>query len=523
MNSIPKRFLCSHCHQLIRSPVQTQCGHVFCQEAIPEEGLDCPACKDEGEADIPRIRRETLKPDAAITREMNKTKFQCPWKPCTTKLRLHDLKEHAESECQHRETSCKLCGTPIPASAMLQHQKDKCPKRKVECSSCHESVQQDRLKEHQDKECIGSTTQCQSCLARVRDTDADRLEHARNVCPVGWADGQACPFGCGVVEDAQKHRSENVALHTDRMFASTKAKPPTEQQAAGSHSVAEQDVPLDSTASEAVMRYCENVLDMADVTSNLSKYGHPRHPLQTSDISGRDAFFERVKFSETAFEQLDRQRELMSQKLAVTYRAMDPLMRELQKQYEELSAGDAIYKDLLCAMSLKEVRICDLDRSITMAEMGSTDGTLVWKIPFFKDRMSSTEYEPVLFSPSLYTDKFGYKLSCVVYLNGQGAGKDKYISLFARINKGPYDGSLQWPFKQKVTFSLLSQVSPSEHLVKHIQPDGSSQYQRPSQPTGQLFGIEKFFPKDDLESKGYLKDDVIFLKIQVAKPPLRSF
>ncbi|PAA90221.1 hypothetical protein BOX15_Mlig017604g1, partial [Macrostomum lignano] len=265
------------------------------------------------------------------------------------------------------------------------------------------------------------------------------------------------------------------------------------------------------------MKIVEDLFDKAELVYNLEKFGYPEHPKQTSDPRGQAEFFERMRFSRIAPDELDKQRDLMSKKLAVTYRAIEA---QMQRQYEELSAGDAVYKELLCAMSLKEVRICDLDRSISLHEVGSSDGTLVWKIPFFKERTTSTDYEPVLFSPPLFTDKFGYKLSAVVHLNGQGRGRGSHISLFARINKGPYDAALTWPFKNKVSFTLMNQSSPSDHLTRHIVPDGSSQFQRPSQPTGQVFGFEQFCPKDDLEPKGFLKDDTLFVKVQVAKSAL---
>ncbi|PAA78544.1 hypothetical protein BOX15_Mlig006731g1, partial [Macrostomum lignano] len=523
LKQVQNRLKCPKCKHLMRSPVQAVCGHRYCADAITDEGMDCIACKEEDEDDVPHLTRSSVNPDPAMSRELNKTKFNCRWQPCPEKMLLPDLIKHMESDCQHREIHCDQCNTQLPASAMDKHLKSQCPKRRVVCESCKESVPNDQIEEHKNRECIGSTQLCISCSARIRDTDEARRKHALTDCPVGWSDGQPCPFGCGPVSNAKEHRQEYVALHTDRLLAKAKSRAvqcSEGQEVGDSGAVGLEPSASSVSTSQMEMKIVEDVFDKAELVYNLEKFGYPEHPKQTSDPRGQAEFFERMRFSRIAPDELDKQRDVMSKKLAVTYRAMEPFMAQMQRQYEELSAGDAVYKELLCAMSLKEVRICDLDRNISLQEVGSSDGTLIWKIPFFKERTTSTDYEPVLYSPLLFTDKFGYKLSAVVHLNGQGRGRGSHISLFARINKGPYDAALTWPFKNKVSFTLMNQSSPSDHLTRHFVPDGSSQFQRPTQPTGQLFGFEQFCPKDDLEPKGFLKDDTLFVKVQVAKSPL---
>uniref|UniRef100_A0A1I8HAB1 TRAF-type domain-containing protein n=1 Tax=Macrostomum lignano TaxID=282301 RepID=A0A1I8HAB1_9PLAT len=640
LKQVQNRLKCPKCKHLMRSPVQAVCGHRYCADAITDEGMDCIACKEEDEDDVPHLTRSSVNPDPAMSRELNKTKFNCRWQPCPEKMLLPDLIKHMESDCQHREIHCDQCNTQLPASAMDKHLKSQCPKRRVMCESCKESRSTK----------IEIRSFCISCLARIRDTDEARRKHALTDCPVGWSDGQPCPFGCGPVSNAEEHRQEYVALHTDRLLAKAKSRAvqcSEGQEVGDSVAVGLEPSASNVSTSQIEMKIVEDVFDKAELVYNLEKFGYPEHPKQTSDPRGQAEFFERMRFSRIASDELDKQRDVMSKKLVVTYRAMEPLMAQMQRQYEELSAGDAVYKELLCAMSLKrlsttsaivsdcqrlsaivndfsdcqrlsaivndcqrlsttsaivndcqrltaivsnfsdykcsrlvfgiktapttptgaghviqaesccpslsstprcslcrdrsggvkpevssrkyfncmlsdagEVRICDLDRSISLHEVGSSDGTLIWKIPFFKERTTSTDYEPVLYSPLLFTDKFGYKLSAVVYLNGQGRGRGSHISLFARINKGPYDAALTWPFKNKVSFTLMNQSSPSDHLTRHYVPDGSSQFQRPTQPTGQLFGFEQFCPKDDLEPKGFLKDDTLFVKVQVAKSPL---
>jgi len=51
------------------------------------------------------------------------------------------------------------------------------------------------------------------------------------------------------------------------------------------------------------------------------------------------------------------------------------------------------------------------------------------------------------------------------YLNGDGLGKAKCLSLLFVLMRGEYDELLHFPFKQRVVFSLLCPSNPS--LSKH--------------------------------------------------------
>ena len=49
----------------------------------------------------------------------------------------------------------------------------------------------------------------------------------------------------------------------------------------------------------------------------------------------------------------------------------------------------------------------------------------------------------------------GYKMCARLYLNGDGMGKGTHVSLFFVVMRGTYDALLKWPFRQKVSCSLL--------------------------------------------------------------------
>ena len=41
--------------------------------------------------------------------------------------------------------------------------------------------------------------------------------------------------------------------------------------------------------------------------------------------------------------------------------------------------------------------------------------------------------------------------------NGDGSGENTHLSVFMLLDRGYFDAMLPWPFKQKVTFTLIDQ------------------------------------------------------------------
>ena len=104
-----------------------------------------------------------------------------------------------------------------------------------------------------------------------------------------------------------------------------------------------------------------------------------------------------------------------------------------------------------------------------------------------------------------------------VYLNGDGMGKGTHLSLFFVIMKGDYDALLVWPFKQKVTLSLLDH-NKKQDIVDAFRPDPtSSSFRRPTSDMNIASGCPLFMPLSLLEdpTRAYVKDDVVFIKIAV--------
>ena len=123
----------------------------------------------------------------------------------------------------------------------------------------------------------------------------------------------------------------------------------------------------------------------------------------------------------------------------------------------------------------------DDDFRLSLIENSNYDGTMIWKIPQFSQRMEdarSGKYTSI-FSLPFYSSRYGYKMCLRLYILGDGIGKNTHMSLFFVVMKGEFDTILQWPFTHKVSFRLINQHHGRD-VVDVFQPDPmSSSFQRP--------------------------------------------
>ena len=129
-----------------------------------------------------------------------------------------------------------------------------------------------------------------------------------------------------------------------------------------------------------------------------------------------------------------------------------------------------------------------------------------------------------LYSIPFYTSRHGYKMCARVYLNGDGMGKGTHLSFFFVVMKGPFDALLPWPFKQKVTLTIINQAG-KKHVTDIFRPDPqSNSFQRPTQKEMNVAsGCPMFIRHDQLFNGGFVKNDCICLRITCHKLFLANF
>ena len=160
----------------------------------------------------------------------------------------------------------------------------------------------------------------------------------------------------------------------------------------------------------------------------------------------------------------------------------------------------------------------DQELRVQLLERATYDGVLLWKIDDIERRRKEAidGVTMSLYSIPFYTSRHGYKMCARVYLNGDGMGKGTHLSVFFVVMKGPFDALLPWPFKQKVTLTIINQAG-KKHVTDTFRPDPqSSSFQRPSvKEMNVASGCPMFIRQEHLLNGGFVKDDCIFLQVVV--------
>ena len=155
----------------------------------------------------------------------------------------------------------------------------------------------------------------------------------------------------------------------------------------------------------------------------------------------------------------------------------------------------------------------DLQLSQQILENTSYDGHLLWKISAYRQRSKDalSGVVPALHSAPCYTSRFGYKYCLRLYLNGDGAGKGSYISLFFVLMKSDYDSLHRWPFQNRVTFRLRAK-NPENDIVESFTPDrNSSSFSKPIREMNIAAGVPLFAKKSDI-NENFILDDAIYIE-----------
>ena len=190
---------------------------------------------------------------------------------------------------------------------------------------------------------------------------------------------------------------------------------------------------------------------------------------------------------------------------------------EMRKKDEEIARLKMQIASLEKKLQAKETESEDRAFRLSLLENVSYDGTMIWKIPQFAQRVvdaQSGKYTSI-FSLPFYTSRYGYKLCLRLYILGDGIGQGTHMSLFFVVMRGEFDNILQWPFTYKVTFRLLNQ-SGGQDIVDSFLPDpASSSFKKPKTGMNVASGCPRFVSINDVKSGGYIVDDTIFIKVMV--------
>ena len=181
---------------------------------------------------------------------------------------------------------------------------------------------------------------------------------------------------------------------------------------------------------------------------------------------------------------------------------MEARLEKLERIVEEQGARLKYYKQCV------ESRFCN--------------GTYVWKIKdFFRLRNEATQGRiTALHSTGFYCSVYGYKICIRINLNGVESGFATHISLFVHFMKGEYDDILEWPFRGRITLSILDQNDNYEKrrdIMETLEANPElAAFQRPTTSRNHKgFGYIEFASIPQIESSTYIKNDALFVKASI--------
>ena len=174
--------------------------------------------------------------------------------------------------------------------------------------------------------------------------------------------------------------------------------------------------------------------------------------------------------------------------------------------------------------TLCSLRLSEHNRRIHAVETAAFDGVLIWKIDDYRQRKEDAKKGKTvsIYSQPFFSENYGYKMCARVFLNGDGKGKDGYLSLFFVLMRGKFDNVLPWPFCRKIKFMVLAQTTGND-IVDSISPSASSakSFEKPKTKMNLDIGCPFLASHEKLEAPGspYIQKDTIFIKIMVDEQP----
>ena len=207
----------------------------------------------------------------------------------------------------------------------------------------------------------------------------------------------------------------------------------------------------------------------------------------------------------------------LTQYVTTTKHEVDTLRKHLSEKDSVIYTLQDKVQYLESTIQTKSSENEDRDFRLSLMENSNYDGTMVWKIPQFSQRMEDarTGKYTSIFSLPFYSSRYGYKMCLRLYILGDGIGKGTHMSLFFVVMKGEFDNILQWPFTHKVTFKLINQCGGRD-IVDIFQPDPlSSSFQKPKSDMNVASGCPRFVSLNELMQGGFIVEDTVFIKVKV--------
>ena len=182
---------CPICKNVLLSPVETTCHHVFCQRCIARalrDKRECPADR----TPLPNGVGDLTPCSRLLLHLIDELDVFCPSHGCPRRLPRGLLPYHLAGECANYGMACvdESCSRKVPRHAALQTQA--CRHVLEECEHCGEQVELGQRAAHLD-ECRELSHQCEHCEVEL---SADDIQEHRLTCDEALVQCRGVDVGC---------------------------------------------------------------------------------------------------------------------------------------------------------------------------------------------------------------------------------------------------------------------------------------------------------------------------------------
>ncbi|XP_072405507.1 TNF receptor-associated factor 3-like [Chiloscyllium punctatum] len=516
VQAVDNKYRCEHCQRVLRNAKQTECGHRFCESCLNAllrvPGQFCPADQQ------PLDNTEVFN-DNCCRKEILKLLIHCRNRKagCQQQMALGSLEAHLNS-CPFQTIQCSRCPEMVQRQELSDHLMFKCKRQAAQCRHCQKEMTVAELKAHEESECLSSLVASpKPCGARGHRTELKG--------PMSEGCCKFSSYGCtfkGTSQRTKEHETQSVEQHLLLVLLRNKALEKKvselESEIQEKHS-ALQKLAGQIPKMEKEMSLTNQSVNRSEIKLNQSQKTLAVHTDRLHQVE--QELLERRKLQEDLKQELLSVRyntgNLSSRLSFLETGQSSPCLYRGVSNSESVGQQVTQHDNLL---SVHEVRLAEIDLRFQLLETASYNGRLIWKIRDYARRKQEAVSGKTLslYSQPFYSSSFGYKMCARVYLNGDGMGKGTHLSLFFVVMRGEYDPLLPWPFKQKVTLTLLDQGLAKAHVSDTFKPDpNSSSFRRPQSEMNVASGCPLFVTQTVLENEmhHYIKDDTIFIKVTV--------
>ncbi|XP_044163482.1 TNF receptor-associated factor 5-like isoform X2 [Acropora muricata] len=203
---------CPICLFAMRKPVQTVCGHRFCESCLLEtfrEGRNPPICPEDRnpfpEDDKGVFRDVAWERDILSLRvKCKKSKRGCDW---TGQLRYYE--KHLLA-CNYEDVTCDVCNEKMHRRLLDKHIISECLNRMVQCEFCEKTFAFCHTERHEDNECTRFPENCPQECGEEEIPREEVESHVRDDCVMTMVHCTYQEAGCTFYD-----KRRNLKIHLD--------------------------------------------------------------------------------------------------------------------------------------------------------------------------------------------------------------------------------------------------------------------------------------------------------------------